>query len=477
MDQLLFLFLSNNGILNIDKKDLHFQLLTHPDQSSIKSITDTLDYFGIENVAAQVPKEALTQLPQAFLAVVNGSDGTELVLVSQKGQKVSITDLSNKKLTIDSGTFLEQWTGTIIAADKNETPAIPIKTKYYDHLTIGLVLLLFLFTTLFNLDHQWYSLVYTVLSLLGLILSYLIIKEQFGIKDTITARVCGALSSNPQGCSTVINSKQSKLFKDFGLGDLSLMYFMSITLGLTMFGIDYSFIYVLSVLTLPIVAYTLTVQRWKLKSWCILCLLISTILLSQFTVLQITKVNWDFSFSYILRSGFLVTILTISWISIKNLINQKQSLIKVKSDFYKFKRNPGFFFHALESGEKRQLNKLSSSAEVIFGDPDAKVQLTGISNPLCGYCAESFEVYHKLLSNNIQNVGVQFVFNTPNDNENISTRIAHRVLEIYHIDQKEALEALNNWFTHKNVDEWFGIYGQPNVNDTNTLQILEKQRD
>lgn len=51
-----YLKLSN---YTIDNKTFELQLETHPDYPSFKSISDTFDYFGIENIVAIAPKEAL----------------------------------------------------------------------------------------------------------------------------------------------------------------------------------------------------------------------------------------------------------------------------------------------------------------------------------------------------------------------------------------------------------------------------------
>lgn len=474
MDQLLSLFLSSCGIHGIDKKDLHFQLLTHPDQPSIKSITDTLDYFGIENIAAQVPKEALDQLPRTFLAVMEESDNTAMVLATQQNKKLNITNLSEQKETLSVAAFLEKWTGTVIAIEKDETTTIPIKANVKGQMGVAFLMILFLLVTIYTNEFQWYSLLYKGLGWLGVIVSYLIVKEQLGIKDAVTAKVCGALSAHPQGCSAVVNSKQSEIFKDFDLGDLSLLYFTSISLGIMMFGLDFSLLYVLSLLTLPVVAYTLIIQRTKLKSWCMLCLVLSTILLSQFTVLQMAPVGWDFSFDYILKAILLGSSLSVAWIAIKQLIKDRQSLEETRQEFYKFKRNPDFFFHALKNNP---LSKFNYPNEVVFGNEYASLQLIAITNPLCGYCAESFKTYYKLLSKSTEDIGIRFVFSTPNDESNISTRIILSVLEIYELDRSQALEALNYWFANKNVDKWFAKYGEHNSDITEAMQVLHKHRN
>ena len=49
MEQIILSLLTNNSYLDINRELLNLQLLSHPDYPSLKAITDTLDYFEIEN--------------------------------------------------------------------------------------------------------------------------------------------------------------------------------------------------------------------------------------------------------------------------------------------------------------------------------------------------------------------------------------------------------------------------------------------
>ena len=84
---------------------VHLHLLTHPDHPSVKAITDTLDYFGVENLAANVPKDALEQLPKTFLALIKEDNGDELVLVQQKERRIKLTHISEKKKPLQKKFF------------------------------------------------------------------------------------------------------------------------------------------------------------------------------------------------------------------------------------------------------------------------------------------------------------------------------------------------------------------------------------
>ena len=88
MINLLYKLLFNFNNQAVTLNDVHLQLLSHTDYPSLKAVTDTLDYYEIDNVAANVPKDALSQLPKVFLALLEDEGETELVLAQQKAHTI-----------------------------------------------------------------------------------------------------------------------------------------------------------------------------------------------------------------------------------------------------------------------------------------------------------------------------------------------------------------------------------------------------
>lgn len=95
-----YLKLSN---YNIDSKTFQFQLETHPEYPNLKSISDTFDYFDVENIVAQVPKDILNKLPQTFLTTLATAKGLQIYLVKKGKNKIEITNenLEKKKITLE----------------------------------------------------------------------------------------------------------------------------------------------------------------------------------------------------------------------------------------------------------------------------------------------------------------------------------------------------------------------------------------
>ncbi|MFT5891814.1 MAG: hypothetical protein ACI9Y7_001921 [Dokdonia sp.] len=86
-------------------------------------------------------------------------------------------------------------------------------------------------------------------------------------------------------------------------------------------------------------------------------------------------------------------------------------------------------------------------------------------------------MYDRLLVHHPKEIGIQLIFNTPEDAENPSTQIAKQVVEIYHKSSEKAFEALKDWFSHRDVKGWQESYGYGNSMLLMDDRILQMHRD
>ncbi len=477
MTDLVNKLLKKSLVTKVDRQDLHLQLLSHEDFPSLRAITDTLDYFGIENVVASVPKEALIQLPKSFLALLEHQTGNELVFVSQKNNTIVTQNESGEKKIYKIVDFCTVWTGTILAIEvaesKNKIKLSSLSPQVIlSVLAVTVVILTFVFK-----ETLLVTKIYTGLSLLGLGMSYFIIKESLGDGNTTMAKVCGAITKDPKGCGAVINSKPSKIFRGLGLGDLSLIYFVSITLVCTFLGVNDSIFLLIAILSLPVILYTLYSQAFILKKWCFLCLSITTILITQFVVIGRVFTSWNFSMLFFLNSFLITIIVSLSWLLLAPLLQDRKKWIQTKKDLLSLKRNTRVF-EAIHNEDKiKNLVVVPADYQIYFGHPEAPVQLVAYTNPLCGFCKEAFEGYDRLLTQFPKEVGIQFVFNTPEDDKNPGASITKRIFELYKSDPDKALQSMRDWFASKDIDAWKGYYGESTTMLLTFDKILDVHRD
>ncbi len=463
MEKLITALLYRSGVFQVSENDLHLQLQSHKEYPSLKSVTDSLDYFGIENIAAKVPTEGLDRMPDHFLALIN-SDAThgidEMVFVQKKKGKLYYSTTANKKIKTSPSHFTSIWTGTVVAVEEQQQKGTSAWAKQLNFNTLAAVLIFTIAFTLWTISGvNLLEISYGIISLVGIVASYYVSKEDLGIKDQLTAKVCGVISKNTDGCSTVINSKEGKVFDQFGLGDLSMVYFIGLFLLITLTGFNNSFLYTLSLCTLPVILFSYYLQAFKLKQWCLLCLVISFVLLSQFAVLQLTFTVWDFSLHYTITAILIAVVTGFSWFYIKKLWKDRLLLQATRTEYYKFKRTKEFFFQALKKKDPYSVSTLDPQINISFGRKEAPIKIFAVTNPLCGFCQEPFMAYDSLLSKYPQDVQLNVIFNVPTDTENKANQISSTIIGLYQKNEAEAYDALKAWFKDKNVETWQSTYG------------------
>ena len=471
MEHIILSLLRTNGYLTIDSERLNLQLLSHPEYPSLKSITDTLDYFEIDNLAATVPKEALSQMPTSFLALINSEGGDDVVLAEKKRGMVLITMSDDTKEKLTEEAFTNRWTGTIIAVEEVEkvvdTQSIKAALPYFIVAIVAAVNV--------SLNFSFEYLLYTSLTLVGLYISVLIIREDLGIKSKAVAKVCGAISKNSD-CGDVITTKGNLLFGFIALSDASFVFFSALFLILSSIGFHQSTLFGLSLAGIPIVLYAIYRQGIVLKKWCALCLLIAGILVLQTGLLAATfSYNWILDWAYIAKAAGIFGLLYIAWNYCKTYWESHEKLGNAERDFLKFKRNPELFKTMLQEQSVLNPNVIPAPLRIVFGNPNGAIQLQGVTNPLCGFCTAAFESYDKLLNTYGDDIRLEFIFNVPKNAENKSTQIAARLVDLYQQDPKKSYTALKEWFANRDIDEWHKNFGFSE--NTMVSQVLDAHNE
>ncbi|CAM3996916.1 vitamin K epoxide reductase family protein [Flavobacterium sinopsychrotolerans] len=423
--------------------------LSHPNYPSVFAITDSLDMLSIENVAMKVPKEQLLELPDSFLAIFN----QDLVLVSktEKNIVVDIEKGENKILTIDD--FSKDWNGIIVAIEPNETISshgFKINSKWikYGLPVIGLLVL----SIIYN-KYSFSNLFQLIVSTVGLVCSIFIIQEKLGFKNHIVSKLCDI---NPNtSCDSVIKSDIGDINRWFSFSDLPLIFFGVNVLAIAIQPTDSSKIVgILSLFALPIIAYSFWLQKVQLKKWCILCLIVSSLIISQgvlwFFVEQPLDVTFPNFFSYL----FSLILVPSIWVGIKPVLENKIKLENEITELKKFKRNYDVFNFLLK--EIPVVKGFDLLEGLKFGNRNSEVSLTLLLSPSCGHCHKAFQDAFELVSKFPQKVFLNVLFNiNPENNDNPYKVVVESLLAINNSNLGNMEEAISDWHIQKiGLEKW-----------------------
>jgi uncharacterized membrane protein/thiol-disulfide isomerase/thioredoxin len=469
--------LKKNNIL-FDKQELSFQIQSHPSYPSLHAVTGVLDHFNIDNIAAEVPKnlETLLELPPCFLAQIETNEGKNLVIVKNDKLDYIVFDAKKKKKRYSEVEFLEIFTGIIVAVEK---PSVEKRqaSNLFNFIIIGLLLLVTAFLVITAKPTVFNSLFF-ITSILGVFISISIYKQELGMSSFIGNAFCSS-TDEKKDCDAVLSSSGAKVFKEYKLSDFSLLYFFGLTLAsfLTIIqNASINFLYIISILVIPVTIYSIYYQFKVVKKWCFLCLSIVGILWLQ-TTFAIFENGFHliFSFEPILITVFSFLTIILIWNTLKPTIKEYQENKIAKIDYFKFKKNYTLFSSMLSSSSKIE-TKLEETPELIFGNTHSKLEIIIITNPFCGHCKPVHKMVEDILQKYTNKVKVIIRFNiNTKDKESDAVKITRRLLEINQTKGASiCLIAMGQIYEGESVKNWLKEWGEC-VKKEKYVNYLEKE--
>jgi len=418
--------------------------LSHPNYPSLYAITDSLSLLSIENIAVKIPKEQFIELPENFLAIYQ--DG--IVLVSKTLTSIAVLTEDGKKKNLTFNEFISDWNQIVIAIEPNpilKNNSKKTSSKWY--LSILPCIALISLSLFFN-SYSLEALLLLLTSIIGLIFGIFVLQEKLGITNEVASKLC-SLNLNTS-CNSVIKSNRSDINKWVDFSDLPLLFFSISVLSILINPKDSAILVsFLSLSAIPIIAYSIWLQKFELKKWCVLCLLISSVILLQslfFVLLTTSFVNIMSVNSFgVLFSGIVLSSL---WFLVKPILTQKIKFEREANELTRFKRDYKIFkFLSKDIPTVKGLDVLKGLS---FGDAKSKVQITIIISPSCVHCHKAFQEAYELIKKFPERVSLNVLFNINPENDNNPYKIVvESLLVINNLIPDKVEEAIVDWHINK----------------------------
>lgn len=465
--------------INVDAEELDFQIKSHPSYPSLHAITGVLTHFNIENIALKIPidEETLSQLPKCFLAQVKHNNQTNFALVINKGLQYKLIFNNKNNTTISLDSFLEQFTGIIVAVENDETKTIKASNSKIVKKTLLLSAFILLNILFFRSNPSLHVIFYFLLSIIGTGISYLIIMHDLGLDSKLMDSICSQ-ESKTTNCNAVLNSKGATIFKNFKLSDVSLIYFVSISLStllLSLTKININPIFLISLIASPIVLYSLYYQLHVSKTWCLLCLGIVSVLVAQASIFFLNQDTLVLDYDNSLLIGFSFVSSSAIWLFINSKLKAEKEYKTLKIESTKFKRNFNLFNTLLNQKEALNTN-ISNHSEIVFGNKASNFNITIITNPFCGHCKAVHQLVEDLLKayHNLVSITIRFNINTT-DKDSAIVKITSRLLEIYQAEgEVKCLTAMHDIYENNNAEQWL-LKWEDTISSKDYIATLEEE--
>ncbi|XLS30178.1 vitamin K epoxide reductase family protein [Flavobacteriaceae bacterium M23B6Z8] len=468
--------------IRIDFDEYKFQTETHPDYPSLLAFSESLSFFNVDNLATRIPKDQWENLPNRFIALLEPEGHASfLALVERKsGGFEYLLDGNLKFINLDN--FMNLWSGIVLVAEQtNDTLQSSKKGTSFSKIILFIAVLL---VVLFALTSAITPVVFAgfgLLSISGIFLALEALKQEFGVKSSVTSGVCNA-SANTD-CHAVITSENVKLLGILGLSDISIIYFSSQLLALLIFGLNsyqtsFTQLTLISLgIAVPIIVFSIYYQLRVAKKWCPVCLGIAGVIVIQLLVLMTSQ---EAIFSNVSVVGlFLVASIYLfflaAWLQIKPFFKEFFDLKSAKLEAMRFRRNYTLFKNTLKT--EKQVESVIMNSPLTLGNSSAHLRISLITNPFCRFCEGAHRAIHDIVKRNGMDVAIFMRFNINTDKADKTAKLLHQgFVEIFENQGADALlEAMDFWFANKDAKQWLSKYRTSTETDPRIMRLLQDQ--
>lgn len=255
---------------------------------SLFGFTRLLASYGVASEGVRVTdKSDLLRLPVPFLAQVKGA----FVIVTAVAADGTVSyRYYGRETTMPAADFERKASGVALLMKATTESAEP---DYARHRLAGMIgrakmWILILSAVLLAAAGFYYAglwrhistICLTSVNLAGIGVTWLLILKSLKIKSKSADRICGVLQEH--GCDHVLEQKASTFFGIFSWSEVGISYFAVSTLILFLFPQELPSLALINGCCLPFTVWSIWYQRFRIHTWCTLCVTTQCLLWLQF---------------------------------------------------------------------------------------------------------------------------------------------------------------------------------------------------
>lgn len=303
------------------------------------------------------------------------------------------------------------------------------------------------------------------LNLIAVFVSLLLLRKQMNIDDRISTQICSAVENG--SCNAVLKTKGSKLLDVISWSEIGFSFFLS-NLLILLFCKELLEYYILfTLLASPYILWSVWYQKFRVKQWCPLCLIVQ-FLLCIIVVVDINYILDELYYFDILLfakslSIYMIVLFSTSYVYDALLKNANVSGLIYKMN--RFKYNTDVFMYMIKKKSFYYID--NSVSNISIGDLNSLNIITLIINPFCVPCF----LMHSQITDIIvkKSVHVKYIFTTFSlENDDIC-----RIL-IYSYEKSPDffMNTLSEWYDEGRINPEFFIDKYQFLLGNNNFSIL-----
>ncbi len=433
----------------------------HPHKNNLYGLSLMLSEYNVPNTGIQIlDKSLIEKIECPFVAHLNGDKFAVVHNISTNNVGYILNGVEN---SVSINEFNSLCSGTILTAEPNIES---IEPNYWEnrknqiiHVGKHFLFVLCALFLVFNTSRKYLMdlgmLTSLMINLFGTYIGYLLLLKQMKFQSSSAEKLCSLFKNS--NCNNILESEAARFFGIFSLSEIGFSYFISNTIILLLFPELVICLSIINLFTLIFSIWSIWYQKFKLKQWCPICLIVMSLFWVQFLI-NILSGSIFFNnidlFNFLTIVAIYALVFSATSLSVLKLA-ESQTIDQIKSNYNSIKIDEGVFSSLLKKQPYYEVDK--STSRLLFGNPDANTLITVVSNPLCKSCYRMHSRVEKILAIAGDRVCIQYVF-ISFKSQDLYTKF---LVAIYlQNERKEAERVFGQWFRNGgyNAKEFISQY-------------------
>jgi hypothetical protein len=391
---------------------------------------------------------------------------------------------SNQKIVFSHNTFKKKWSGILVLPVTKKNSIEPdykinrFREQYYKISRLALfTTFVYILSNGFLSSHtntNFSVIILTLINCIGIFVCSLLILKQVTKGNPLAERICSIFEQGD--CNRILESKAAKPWGLISWSEIGLGYFVSNLLLISFNASLIPYLTLINITVLPYSFWSVWYQRIVVQQWCLLCLIIQGLLWGIF----VTNILFGLIEIPSLEINELVKvcILYLSPMLIINLvvtnIDKNKRLQSINKRMNHIKADERVFLALLKKEPHFKANFMES--KIIFGDPNAKLRISVLSNPHCPSCSKIHKVVDRIINSSENNILVQYYFVSFNKELEMSAKFL--IYSYFNNNQPESIKIFSDWYRHGQYkkEKFYRKYGFSKTNTQIEQEFAEHNK-
>lgn len=422
----------------------------HPYRYNMYGLKRMLDVYGVKTMGVNIPSKSLMELNYPNILHTRND-----FAIGIDCDNKTITYLQHGKITqVAHDTFSRIWDGNALvvtettddAAEpnygKNKREEVVERCKSY---SIPFLLILAAICGIVSnaSSLNLYTIASLILNVVGLCLCVLLMQKQIMGESLYGDKVCSLF--HHADCNSILDDPNSKIL-GVSWSEVGFGYFIANILLISLYPASYSFVVSVNWFAMCFSLWSIYYQWLVAKSWCVLCVAVQTVITIMGVLSFISYINGDIKHSFIsclfASLTYAISIMAVHRYAVsENIVNER---IQISQKYRALKVNSDVAKALITKGEYHETSLEDSN--IVFGNPQAKMRITILSNPHCNPCARMHARVDNLLALYGDEICIQYILSSFNEELEDSNRY---LISCYdEKDRSKSWKAFSEWYEH-----------------------------